>query len=123
MRKKLRTSLTLLSIVVAFVLFGMLSSIKQALTGGIEIAGADRKRIYVGTENGGLFRSNDGGTTWSPNISSSMLPGHTITRIETHPNFANLLYVTVANFGHAHVFRSRDGGVLARRGGGYSGGV
>jgi len=42
MRKKLRTSLTLLSIVVAFVLFGMLSSIKQALTGGIEIAGADR---------------------------------------------------------------------------------
>jgi photosystem II stability/assembly factor-like uncharacterized protein len=76
----------------------------------IEIAGANRKRIYVGTENGGLFRSNDGGTTWSPNISSSMLPGHTITRIETHPNFANLLYVTVANFGHAHVFRSRDGG-------------
>ncbi|MGD0743914.1 MAG: FtsX-like permease family protein [Verrucomicrobiota bacterium] len=41
-RKKLRTSLTLLSIVVAFVLFGFLSAIKQALVGGVELAGADR---------------------------------------------------------------------------------
>jgi len=76
----------------------------------IEIAAADRKQIYVGTENGGIFRSRDGGATWSANISSSMLPGHTITRIESHPNDARLLYVAVANFGHAHVFRSKDGG-------------
>lgn len=41
-RKKLRTALTLLSIVVAFVLFGFLSAIKQALTGGVNIAGANR---------------------------------------------------------------------------------
>ena len=41
-RKKLRTSLTLLSIVVAFILFGFLSAIKQALIGGVEMAGADR---------------------------------------------------------------------------------
>jgi putative ABC transport system permease protein len=41
-RKKLRTSLTLLSIVVAFVLFGFLSSIQQALVGGVAVAGADR---------------------------------------------------------------------------------
>jgi putative ABC transport system permease protein len=41
-RKKLRTILTLLSIVVAFVLFGFLSAIKQALTGGIDLAGANR---------------------------------------------------------------------------------
>jgi putative ABC transport system permease protein len=41
-RKKLRTSLTLLSILVAFVLFGFLSAIKQALVGGVELAGADR---------------------------------------------------------------------------------
>ena len=37
-RKKLRTSLTLLSIVVAFVLFGFLSAIQQALVGGVELA-------------------------------------------------------------------------------------
>ncbi|MGB7768161.1 MAG: FtsX-like permease family protein [Verrucomicrobiia bacterium] len=41
-RKKLRTSLTLLSIIVAFVLFGFLSAIKQALVGGVQMAGADR---------------------------------------------------------------------------------
>lgn len=41
-RKKLRTSLTLLSILVAFVLFGFLSAIKQALVGGVALAGADR---------------------------------------------------------------------------------
>jgi putative ABC transport system permease protein len=41
-RKKLRTSLTLLSIIVAFVLFGFLSAIQEALVGGVELAGADR---------------------------------------------------------------------------------
>lgn len=41
-RKKLRTSLTLLSIVVAFVLFGLLSAIQEALVGGVALAGADR---------------------------------------------------------------------------------
>jgi len=41
-RKKLRTSLTLLTILVAFVLFGFLSAIRQALVGGVALAGADR---------------------------------------------------------------------------------
>ena len=42
MRKKLRTVLTLLSIVVAFILFGFLSAIKQALSGGVAIVGQNR---------------------------------------------------------------------------------
>src|SRR5436190_23575827 len=41
-RRKLRTSLTILSIVVTFILFGLLSAIKQALTGGVSMAGASR---------------------------------------------------------------------------------
>jgi putative ABC transport system permease protein len=41
-RKKARTVLTLLSIIVAFILFGLLSSIKHALMGGVEMAGKDR---------------------------------------------------------------------------------
>jgi len=44
-RKKLRTSLTLLSIIVAFVLFGFLSAIQQALVGGVALAGADRLSV------------------------------------------------------------------------------
>ena len=42
MRKKLRTSLTLLTIMVAFVLFGILCAVRQALVGGVALAGADR---------------------------------------------------------------------------------
>src|SRR5436190_21744007 len=41
-RKKLRTALTLLSILVAFVLYAMLCTITEALTGGVAMAGADR---------------------------------------------------------------------------------
>jgi putative ABC transport system permease protein len=41
-RKKLRTVLTLLSLVVAFLLFGYLSAIKQAFNQGVEVAGVDR---------------------------------------------------------------------------------
>jgi len=41
-RRKLRTALTLLSILVAFVLFGFLCAIKQGLVGGVTLAGADR---------------------------------------------------------------------------------
>ena len=41
-RKKLRTALTLLSIFVAFLLFGFLCAIKQAFIGGVTMAGADR---------------------------------------------------------------------------------
>lgn len=41
-RKKLRTALTLLSILVAFVLYALLCTLKEALTGGVAMAGADR---------------------------------------------------------------------------------
>src|SRR5688572_16789375 len=41
-RKKLRTLLTLLSIAVAFFLFGLLCALKAALVGGVSMAGADR---------------------------------------------------------------------------------
>ena len=40
--KKLRTIFTLLSIVVAFLLFGMLAAINQGFNAGIDIAGKDR---------------------------------------------------------------------------------
>ncbi len=41
-RKKLRTALTVLSIFVAFILFGLLCTIKEAFTAGVSMAGADR---------------------------------------------------------------------------------
>jgi putative ABC transport system permease protein len=44
-RKKLRTALTLLSIAVAFLLYGYLSAIAQAFTQGVSVAGADRLMV------------------------------------------------------------------------------
>lgn len=41
-RKKLRTALTFLSILIAFVLFGYLVAIREAFSAGVSFAGADR---------------------------------------------------------------------------------
>ncbi len=41
-RKRVRTMLTFLSVVVAFLLFGLLEAVSYALTGGAELAGQDR---------------------------------------------------------------------------------
>ena len=76
----------------------------------VEIARANSKTVYVGTENGGIYRSTDGGDTWSGDLASPVLPGFTITRILTGPTNAEVVYVTVANFHASHVFRSKDGG-------------
>lgn len=77
----------------------------------IEVAAADSNVLYVGTENGAIFRSLDFGATWSADLRSGMLPGVTVTRIATHPTDALHVYVTVANSGNSHVFRSRNGGL------------
>ncbi|HEX8139250.1 MAG TPA: hypothetical protein VF544_16935 [Pyrinomonadaceae bacterium] len=86
------------------------TTLDGSIISAIEIAASDSKRIYVGTENGGFFRSLDGGNTWSANLAST-LPGHSITRLAANPKDANTVYATIANFGHSHVFRSRDGGL------------
>ncbi len=45
LRRKIRTVLTTLSIVVAFVLFGALMAIRAAFSMGVEVAGADRLTV------------------------------------------------------------------------------
>ncbi|MDH3689217.1 MAG: hypothetical protein OEU36_07015 [Gammaproteobacteria bacterium] len=75
----------------------------------IEIARADSDRIYVGTSHGEIFRSLDGGGTWSDNLASATLPGFKITRIRSRPDNADRVIATVANFGAPHVYRSDDG--------------
>jgi hypothetical protein len=76
----------------------------------VEIAQADSKSVYIGTEKGGIYRSLDGGNSWSEDLASPVLPGFTITRVLTSPTNAQIVYVTVANFNARHVFRSNDGG-------------
>jgi photosystem II stability/assembly factor-like uncharacterized protein len=76
----------------------------------VEIAQANSKMVYVGTEKGGIYRSVDGGDNWGEDLASPTLPGFTITRILTSPTNAQVVYVTVANLQASHVFRSRDAG-------------
>jgi photosystem II stability/assembly factor-like uncharacterized protein len=76
----------------------------------VEIAQADSKYVYVGTENGGIFRSLDGGDNWSGDLASPNLPGFMVTRIITSPVDAKVVYATVANSNARHVFRSKDAG-------------
>ncbi len=76
----------------------------------IEVAAANSKHVYVGTENGGFFRSVDGGKSWSGNLAGAQLPGRLISRIETHPSKESTVFVTTAGGGNSHVFRSTDAG-------------
>ncbi|HEY1338818.1 MAG TPA: hypothetical protein VGF59_14985 [Bryobacteraceae bacterium] len=75
---------------------------------------ADSKYVYAGTEKGGFFRSTDAGQTWSGNLAGSTLPGRIVTRIETSPDRAENVFITVggigAGAGISHVFRSDDAG-------------
>jgi photosystem II stability/assembly factor-like uncharacterized protein len=71
---------------------------------------ANSKVVYIGTENGGFFRTLDGGASWSANLANGTLPGIMITRIETAPSDPREVILTVANFGNSHVFRSTDSG-------------
>ena len=41
-RRRVRTILTILSVGTAFLLFGLLEALRNALLGGVELAGADR---------------------------------------------------------------------------------
>ncbi len=84
----------------------------------IEIAAADPRRIYVGTNRGGIFRSTDGGNNWSGNIAGSEIPPRLIAEIETHPASAKTVVAVTSGSSIAtragarmhHIFLSRDGG-------------
>jgi photosystem II stability/assembly factor-like uncharacterized protein len=86
------------------------SDLDGSFISAIEVAPANPSLVYAGTENGGFFRSLDGGDSWSANIASSILPGRIVTRIETHPKDAKKVFVTVAGTGASHVFASNDSG-------------
>ena len=45
MRRKVRTIFTLLSILIAFVLFGALMAVRAAFSMGVEVAGTDRLMV------------------------------------------------------------------------------
>ncbi len=91
----------------------------------IEVAHARPQLMFVGTTRGGIFRSRDGGHTWSQSLSCAEIPARAITSIQTHPKLPATVVVTIASSGirssgvqlltgndlpYRHVFRSQDMG-------------
>ncbi len=87
----------------------------------IECASVSPNIMFVATSLGKIFRSKDGGITWSGNLANAEIPQRLITRIATHPKDAGYVVVTVAASGvpgtslasdapYAHVFESDDMG-------------
>lgn len=89
----------------------MSSSLDGSYISAIEVSGADRDRIYVGTEKGGLFRSLDGAISWSNNIAGAAAPRKLVTSLKSSPVDADVVFVAFAGYGRSHVFRSDNGGV------------
>jgi photosystem II stability/assembly factor-like uncharacterized protein len=75
----------------------------------------DSKRIYAAVSAGGVYRTDDGGTTWSPvneGVRADYLAdrrpeaGHCVHRIVLHPAQPDRLYQQ----SHSGTYRSDDGG-------------
>src|SRR5205085_8933455 len=92
----------------------------------IEISSRNPRLMYVGTTNGGVFRSNNRGRSWTSNLAGPAIPNRLISRIEAHPRQPGVVVLTTASTGapgaflcrdtsehsrpYGHVFRSEDEG-------------
>lgn len=78
----------------------------------IAVAPSNSQFIYAGTDDGNVWRTENGGGEWF-NISPG-LPLRWITRVATDPYDANTVYVTLSGYRYdsylPHIFRSTDGG-------------
>ncbi|HET7674123.1 MAG TPA: glycosyl hydrolase [Gammaproteobacteria bacterium] len=77
---------------------------------GVSVSGADSNRVYaiVEAKAGGVFRSDDGGATWTRTYHESDLTQRAwyFTRIYADPKNVNLVYAPQVD----GVFKSTDGG-------------
>jgi photosystem II stability/assembly factor-like uncharacterized protein len=79
----------------------------------IAVAPSNSEFIYVGTDDGNMWQTPDGGTNWT-NISAG-LPLRWVTRVAVDPYDEMTVYVTLSGYRYdsylPHVFRSTDGGM------------
>jgi hypothetical protein len=91
----------------------------------IAICSRNRSLMFAGTSGGGIFRSTDGGKTWSGDLTGIDIPKRAITCIQVHPASQRIVVATVASTGslaksvltdsgeemiYSHVFLSQDQG-------------
>ncbi|PZG16907.1 glycosyl hydrolase [Nonomuraea aridisoli] len=79
----------------------------------IAAAPTDGNKLYVGTDDGRLWWTDDLGGTWN-RVDPAQLPGTWVTRVAVHPTDKNIAYATFSGFrsgsDRAHVMITRDGG-------------
>jgi len=83
----------------------------------IAVAPSDPEVIYVGTDDGLLWRTTDGGLEWvqlSDGDEEHSIPGTWVTRLAVDPDDADVAYATFSSFRNGsdspHVIRTSDGG-------------
>jgi photosystem II stability/assembly factor-like uncharacterized protein len=80
----------------------------------IEVNSTDPRAVYIGTVKGGIFRSLDGGNSWSENLSGPVLPNRIVTRIDTFPYDPRKVVAVIGCASEetpfSHVFFSNDAG-------------
>ncbi|MEV1328628.1 glycosyl hydrolase [Micromonospora costi] len=79
----------------------------------IAAAPSDGNKLYVGTDDGRLWWTDDLGGTWN-RVDQAQLPGTWVTRVAVHPTDENIAYATFSGFrsgsDRPHVMITRDGG-------------
>ena len=76
----------------------------------IAIAPSDAQTIYVGTSDGNVQVTRDGGTTWT--LSTSGLPSRAVTDFVVDPADAARALVTLSGSGATHVYLTTTAGTI-----------
>lgn len=74
----------------------------------IAVARGDSQVIYVGTSDGNVQVTIDGGATWTRRITG--LPNRFVTWIAVNPGAPETAWATVSGFGSGHVFKTTNSG-------------
>lgn len=77
----------------------------------IAIAPGNSNIIWVGHNNGDVFRTTNGGTNWvQVDGNTPGLPNRFVTRLVIHPANASIIYATFGGFAADNVYRTTDSG-------------
>jgi hypothetical protein len=78
----------------------------------VEVNKNNDQQLYIGSRSGGLWRTSNGGATWSHN--TDYLPASGVNAIAAKPNNFEAVLINVRNAGNGTsmgIYKSNDGGV------------
>lgn len=80
----------------------------------IAVSKVDENVLYAGTEDGRVWNTYDGGSTWNDISSTTSLPNLWVTSIECDVNDKSVAYVTYSGYTHLdytpHIYQTTDSG-------------